>query len=197
MIAASGQLSSACNVLGTERARREPPTRKVDGMASLTDLRVNLSVESVRSSRSRRRSTLGLMAMFQFLRKPGSRTQFRARSASRDAETDYARALSILRAVDEALNAAKVEQNGLSERIDDVLGRAAVTLGNASDEYLTREPQESRHQDLMGREIANGQRRLAELDVTIAHFEFLRAAVLTRFPNLGGSNAVPVQNATE
>ena len=49
----------------------------------------------------------------------------------------------------------------------------------------------------MGREIANGQRRLAELDVTIAHFEFLRTAVLTRFPNLGVSNAVPVQNATE
>jgi hypothetical protein len=197
MIAASGQLPSARNVLGTERARGEPPTRKIDVVASLTDLRVNLSVESARSDRSRRRSTLGLIAMFQFLRKPSSRTQFRARSAGRDAETDHARALSILRAVDEALDAAKVEQNGLSERIDDVLGRAAVTFGNASDEYLTREPQDSRHQDLMGREIANGQRRLAELDVTIAHFEFLRTAVLTRFPNLGVSNVVPTQNATE
>jgi hypothetical protein len=137
------------------------------------------------------------MAMFQFLRKPSSRTQFRARSASRDAETDHARALSILRAVNEALNAAKVEQRGLSERIDDVLGRAAVTFGNASDEYLTREPQDSRHQHLMGREISNGQRRLAELDVTIAQFEFLRSAVLTRFPDLAVSNAAPVQNATE
>jgi hypothetical protein len=126
--------------------------------------------------------------MFQFLRKPSSRTQFRARSASRDAETDRARALSILRAVDEALDAAKVEQNGLSKRIDDMLGRAAVTVGNAFDEYLTREPQDNRHQDLMGREIANGQRRLAELDVAVAHFEFLRTAVLARFPNLGVSN---------
>lgn len=137
------------------------------------------------------------MAMFQFLRKPSSRAQFRARSASRDAETDQARALPILSAIEEALDAARVEKSGLSVRIDDVLGRAAVTFGNDSDEYLTREPQDSRHQDLMGREIANGQRRLAELDVTIAHFEFLRTAVLTRFPNLGASNAVPVQNATE
>jgi hypothetical protein len=135
--------------------------------------------------------------MFQFLRKPSSRTQFRARSAGRDAETDQARALPILRAIDEALGAAEVERSGLSVRIDDVLGRAAVTFGNASDEYLTREPQDSRHQDLMGQEIANGQRRLTELDATIAHFEFLRTAVLTRFSNLGADNAEPVQSATE
>jgi hypothetical protein len=137
------------------------------------------------------------MAMFQFLRKPSSRTQFRARSAGRDAETDQARASSILRAVDEALEAAKVEKSGLSLRIDDVLGRAAITFGNASDEFLTREPQDSRHQDLMGYEIANGQRRLTELDATIAHFEFLRAAVLTRFPGLGAADGTPVQRATE
>jgi hypothetical protein len=135
--------------------------------------------------------------MFQFLRKRSSRTQFKARSAGRDAETDHARALSILRAVDEALEAAKVEKSGLSVRIDDVLGCAAVTFGNASDEYLTREPQDSRHQDLMGYEIANGQRRLIELDATIAHFKVLRTAVLTRFPNLGAANAAPVPNATE
>ena len=130
--------------------------------------------------------------MFQFRRKPGSGTDCRARSASRDAETDQARALSILRAIDSALEAAKVEQNGLSARIEDVLARAAVTIGNDSDEYLTREPQDSRHQDLMGHEIANGQRRLTDLEVTIAHFEFLRTAVLSRFPNLAALNAAPV-----
>jgi hypothetical protein len=135
--------------------------------------------------------------MFQFLRKPSSRTHFRARSASRDTETDQARALAILRAIDEALDAAKVEKSGLSVRIDDVLGRAAVTFGNDSDEYLTREPQDSRYQDLMGREIANGQRRLAELDAGIAHFEFLRTAVLTRFPDLDASSAVPGPNTSE
>jgi hypothetical protein len=140
---------------------------------------------------------LGAVAMFQFLRKPSSRTQFRARSAGRDAETDQARASSILRVIDEALDAAKVEKNGLSVRIDEVLGRAAVTLGNASDEYLTREPQDSRHQDLMGHKIANGQRRLTELDATIEHFEFLRTAVLSRFPNLGAANAAPTQSVTK
>jgi hypothetical protein len=128
--------------------------------------------------------------MFQFRRKRSS--QFRARSVSRDAETDQARALSILSAIDGALAAAKVEQNGLSARIEDVLARAAVTVGNASDEYLTRDPQDSHHQDLMGREIANGQRRLTDLEATIAHFEFLRTAVLSRFPNLAASNAAPV-----
>jgi hypothetical protein len=128
--------------------------------------------------------------MFQFRRKPSS--QFRARSVSRDAETDQARALSILSTIDAALEAAKREQRGLSARIEDVLARAAVTLGNDSDEYLTRDPQDSRHQDLMGQEIANGQRRLTDLEVTIAHFEFLRTAVLSRFPNLGATNAAPV-----
>ena len=129
--------------------------------------------------------------MFQFRRKPNSGTQFRARSVSRDAETDQARALSILHAIDAALDAAKVEQNGLGARIDDVMARAAVTFGNDSDEYLTRDPQDSRHQDLMGYEIANGQRRLADLEVNIAHFEALKAAVLSRFPHLAASNAAP------
>jgi hypothetical protein len=65
-----------------------------------------------------------------------------------------------------------------------VLGRAAITFGNASDEFLTREAQDSRHQDLMGYEIANGQRRLTELDATIAHFEFLRSASSLGFRTL-------------
>ena len=73
-----------------------------------------------------------------------------------------------------------------------MLARAAVTIGNDSDEYLTRDPQDSRHQDLMGREIANGQRRLTDLEVSIAHFEFLRTAVLSRFPDLAALNAATV-----
>jgi hypothetical protein len=48
-----------------------------------------------------------------------------------------------------------------------VLARAAVTLGNDSDEYLTRDPEDGRYQDLFGAEIASGQRRLSELAVTI------------------------------
>jgi hypothetical protein len=122
--------------------------------------------------------------MIQFFSKARSGTQFKARSSGREVEADQARALSVLRAIDEALDAAKAEHAGLTTRIDDVLARAAVTMGNDSDEYLTRDPQDSRHQDLMGTEIANGQRRLSELAVSIGHFQFLKTALLTRFPDL-------------
>ncbi|MCA6110243.1 hypothetical protein [Bradyrhizobium cenepequi] len=108
---------------------------------------------------------------------------FRARSPERDAETDRLRVGSIVAAIDEALEAAESEQRGLSRRVDDVLARAAVTLGNGTDEYLEREPLDNYHQDLFDAEIANGQRRLTELATAIAHFKFMKAAVLSRFPD--------------
>jgi hypothetical protein len=108
---------------------------------------------------------------------------FRARSAERDAETDRSRVNAILTAIEEALHAAELEQAGLNRRVEDVLARAAVTLGNGSDEYLQREPLDSHHQDLFGAEILNGQRRLKELANTITHFKFLKTAILSRFPD--------------
>lgn len=83
-----------------------------------------------------------------------------------------------------ALNAVEQEQAGLGRRVDDALARAAVTLGNGTDEYLDREPLDSHHQDLFGTEILNGQRRLKELASTIKHFKFLKAATLSRFPEI-------------
>ena len=106
------------------------------------------------------------------------RRGFKARSVGRDSETDRVRAASVLRSIEEALKAEKAEQTGLQARIGDVLARAAVTLGNDSDEYLTRDPAE----------IASGQWRLSELAVTIGHFQLLRTAVLTRFPKLNLSS---------
>lgn len=106
---------------------------------------------------------------------------FKARSADRDAETDRLRANSILEAIEDQLNAAEQEQAGLSRRVEDVLARAAVTLGNGTDEYLEREPLDSHQQDLFGIEIANGQRRLQELSTAIAHYKFLKATTLGRF----------------
>jgi hypothetical protein len=108
---------------------------------------------------------------------------FRARSPERDAETDRARIDSIMAAIETALHAAESEQSGLSHRVDDVLARAAVTFGNGTDEYLEREPLDNHHQDLFTTEISNGQRRLKELAGEIAHFKFMKAAVLSRFPN--------------
>ena len=108
---------------------------------------------------------------------------FRARSAERDAETDMLRVGSIAAAIEAALQAAEQEQAGLSRRVDDVLARAAVTLGNGTDEYLDREALDSRHQDSFDAEIANGQRRLQELATAITHFRFLKTATLSRFPD--------------
>ncbi|KRP86985.1 MULTISPECIES: hypothetical protein [Bradyrhizobium] len=108
---------------------------------------------------------------------------FKARSAERDAETDRARIGSIMAAIEAALQAAESEQSGLGRRVDDVLARAAVTLGNGTDEYLEREALDNYHQDLFDAEISNGQRRLKELATEIAHFKFMKAAVLSRFPD--------------
>jgi hypothetical protein len=108
---------------------------------------------------------------------------FRARSIDRDAETDRSRIGSILTAIEHALHEAEQEQSGLNRRVEDVLARAAVTLGNGTDEYLDREALDSHHQDLFGTEIANGQRRLKELATEITHFKFLKAATLSRFPD--------------
>lgn len=108
---------------------------------------------------------------------------FKARSAERDAETDRARVGSIVVAIEAALQAAENEQLGLGRRVDDVLARAAVTLGNGTDEYLEREALDNHHQDLFDAEISNGQRRLKELATEIAHFKFMKAAVLSRFPD--------------
>jgi uncharacterized alpha-E superfamily protein len=108
---------------------------------------------------------------------------FRTRSIDRDSNVDRSRVNSILEAIENALNAAEQERSGLSRRVEDALARAAVTMGNGTDEYLERDAIDSHHQDLFGTEIANGQRRLKELASEITHFKFLKAAALTRFPD--------------
>lgn len=143
---------------------------------------------------------MGLRDMFQMLLKSRTRTylrgmlgqrEFRARSPERDAETDHGRIDAILTALDAALRGAKAEQAGLTRRVDDVLGRAAVTFGNGNDEYLTREKLDSDHLDLFEKEISNGQRRLRELTVSIAHYTSLKAALLSRFPDHNHKSGAP------
>jgi hypothetical protein len=111
---------------------------------------------------------------------------FKTRSADRDKDTDRVRVAAILEAVDNALHGAEQEQAGLSRRVEDVLARAAVTMGNGTDEYLDRDPLDSHYQDLFGIEISNGQQRLKELATTIAHLKFLKAVTLSRFPEIKG-----------
>ncbi len=122
--------------------------------------------------------------MFQRLFRARGRRDFKARSSSRDSETDQTRIAAIGDAIDDALQAAEAEQAGLRRRLDDVLARASVTLGNGSDEYVTREPLDSHHQDLFGNDIVNAERRLQELSAHIGHFRFLRSALTTRRADL-------------
>jgi len=109
---------------------------------------------------------------------------FKARSADRDAETDRSRVGSIMTAIEAALRAAENEQLGLNRRVDDVLARAVMTLGNGTDEYLEREALDSHHQDLFIAEISNGQRRLKELSAAITHFKFLKGCNVEQVPGL-------------
>jgi hypothetical protein len=100
--------------------------------------------------------------------------------------------------IEDVLQAARVEHAGLSARVDDVLARAAITLGNETDEYLTRDAEDSRTQDTFDAEIAKGQQRLSELTQNIAHYQFLRAALLTRFPDfdLAKTSTDPTDRST-
>ena len=108
---------------------------------------------------------------------------FQVRSSQRDEDTDRQRVETVMNAIETVLSAAESEQKGLKQRVEDVLARAAVTVGNASDEYLDREPLDTHHQGLFSEEISNGQKRLKSLADAISHFRFLRAAVLSRFPD--------------
>lgn len=126
---------------------------------------------------------LFLRARSQRLLRRGSVTEFRVRSSDRDTETDRHRVGAIMAAIEDALQASERERAGLGRRVDDVMARAAVTLGNGDDEYLHREPLDSHHHDLFDMEIVNGQKRLKELETAIAHFRFIKAAVRSRFPD--------------
>ena len=121
--------------------------------------------------------------MFQLFLRARAHNYFKSRSSDRDSETDRARVAAIADAIDNALLATEAERAGLSHRVDDVLARAAITMGNASDEYLTRDPKDSAQQDRFGIEILNGQRRLKELEAIMSHFKFLKVALTSRFPD--------------
>lgn len=125
--------------------------------------------------------------MFQFFLRAWTHTNFKARSTARDATSDHSRLEAVASAIGNAIAAAEAERAGLDRRLEDVLSRAAVTFGNGTSEYLEREALDSHHQDLFGADIMNGQRRLADLATQIAHLNFLRTAMMTRFPDFKSS----------
>lgn len=121
--------------------------------------------------------------MFQLFLRARADRFFKARSARRDSNNDRSRVAVIARLIEQSLTAAQVEMAGLVRRLDDALARAAVPLGNDTEEYLTREAHDSRLLHQLEVEISKGQRRLEELTGNIAHFKFLKVALLTRFPD--------------
>src|SRR5207249_1347174 len=135
---------------------------------------------------------IGIARMFQlflrarvynFLRSQSNNREFKTRLADRDAETDRVRIASIMAAIQTALDGAEKEKAGLSQRVDDALAFAAVTMGAATDEYLEREPLNDHHQSLFNSEIKNGERRLSELATMLSQSTFIKAVMLTRFPD--------------
>jgi hypothetical protein len=108
---------------------------------------------------------------------------FKARSPGRDAEADFSRTESVFLSIEKALNIAEAEHSGLATRMQDVLARGAISLGNATDEYLTREPADTIVQNQFDREIQIGQLRLEQLSLQIDAFKFLRTAFISRFPD--------------
>jgi len=120
---------------------------------------------------------------------------FKARSADRDAEADFLRTESVFLSIEKALKIAEAEHSGLATRMQDVLARGAISLGNATDEYLTREPADTIVQNQFDREIQIGQLRLEQLSLQINAFKFLRAAFLSRFPDFFKTQILTTNNA--
>ena len=121
--------------------------------------------------------------MFDLLLRTRVNGLFRARSSSRDAEADSSRVELVSRSIDEALEIAEAEHFGLNMRVEDVLARGAIALGNGTDEYLTRESADTLVQNRFDREIASGQHRLKQLAHQIKVFKFLRVELMSRFPD--------------
>src|SRR5581483_2680424 len=101
---------------------------------------------------------------------------FKTRSSERNVTTDRERTQSIISAIENALAAAESEQSGLKRRLDDVLARASVSVGNDSDEYVDREAHRTEALNFFDGEMVAAESRLKELGTMIAHFKFMKTA---------------------
>lgn len=108
---------------------------------------------------------------------------FKARSSSRDAETDSGAIKAIADAIDSALAQAESERIGLKKRIDDVISRAAFVGGNDADEFLTRSHDRTEMLRSADADIKRGQERLEKIEKNITDFQFLKMMLLSRFPD--------------
>jgi hypothetical protein len=109
---------------------------------------------------------------------------FRVRASERDTQTDQERVRGVLRAIDAAIGSAEKERNALGLRVKNAQDLAAMSVGNASDEYLTREPKDERSISAYEQQMIAGHKRVEELNTHIASLNAVRETCLARFPGL-------------
>jgi hypothetical protein len=110
---------------------------------------------------------------------------FRTRSPDRDTETDASRIGRIGTAITDVLTAFEGERDGLNQRIAEAQMLASVTVGTATDEYVTREPGRAEGLASYEAEMRRGRERLFQLENHISNLKFMRAAFVTRFSEFG------------
>lgn len=114
----------------------------------------------------------------------GSMARFRARSEGSDRRADLTMVMQVIEAVERALNVSNSERKGLGRRVSDAVSSAAMLAGNGTDEYVEREIADINRLREYEAEIANGRKRLDQLDYAIEQFEQLKAELLSRFSSV-------------
>jgi hypothetical protein len=86
--------------------------------------------------------------------------------------------------INDALQTAEDESELFKSRIEQAVGRAAVSLGNGTDEYLERETLNTLHLNLFDAEIRDRSVYLAQLGRNIENFKKLNEMLLAAFPEV-------------
>lgn len=105
---------------------------------------------------------------------------FRTRNPGRDAETDEARLGTISNAISMAVNDARRERDGLSQRMNLYYAQAATLLDN-SPEYGKRERIDEAAIGSAENSAARARQRVAQLDSQIQRLEEVLAQVGNSF----------------
>ena len=105
---------------------------------------------------------------------------FRTRNPGRDAETDEARLETISNAISMALNDARRERDGLSQRMNLYYAQAASLMDN-SPEYGKRERIDEAAIGSAENSAARARQRVAQLDSQIQRLEDVLAQVGNSF----------------
>lgn len=108
---------------------------------------------------------------------------FRVRSAQRDRQTDRERINSVVNAIDAAIASAEKERSSLALRVDQARDLAAFAAGNESDEYLSREPEDTKRIVGYEQQLMAGYKRIEELDAHIAGLIAVREVCRSRLPD--------------